>query len=39
MDEVLKNARNINVFNIGNKWIDIGHIDDFKRAFNEIKNW
>ena len=39
MDEVLKNAKNINVFNIGNKWIDIGHIDDFKRAFNEIKNW
>ena len=39
MDEILSNAKKINVFNIGNKWIDIGHIEDFKRAFNEIKNW
>ena len=33
MDEILSNAKKINVFNIGNKWIDIGHIEDFKRAF------
>ena len=39
MDEVLRKAKKINIFDIGNKWIDIGHIDDFKRAFHEIKNW
>ena len=39
MDKVLKNTKKINVYEIGNKWIDIGHINDFKKAFNEIKNW
>lgn len=39
MDKVLMDAKKINVFEIGNKWIDIGHINDFKKAFTEIKNW
>ena len=39
MDKVLKNSNKINLFDIGKKWIDIGHISDFKRAFNEIREW
>ena len=39
MDELFNSTKNINVFDIGNKWIDIGHISDFKRAYNEIKKW
>ena len=39
MDEVFNSSKKINVFDIGDKWIDIGHINDFKKAYNEIKNW
>ena len=39
MDEVIHTVKKIDVFDIGDKWIDIGHINDFKRAYNEIKNW
>ena len=39
MDELFNSTKNINVFDIGNKWIDIGHISDFKKAYNEIKKW
>jgi len=39
MDKVLKYSNKINLFDIGKKWIDIGHISDFKRAFNEIRDW
>ena len=39
MDKVLNDVKKINVYKIGNKWIDIGHIHDFKKAFTEIKNW
>ena len=39
MDEVFNSSKKINVFDIGDKWIDIGHISDFKKAYNEIKNW
>lgn len=39
MDKILNDAKKINVYEIGNKWIDIGHINDFKKAFTEIKNW
>ena len=39
MDEVIDSVRKMNIFDIGDKWIDIGHINDFKRAYNEIKNW
>ena len=37
MNELFENRKNINIFDIGNKWIDIGHVNDFKRAYNEIK--
>ena len=39
MNELFENRKNINIFDIGNKWIDIGHVNDFKRAYNEIKKW
>lgn len=39
MDKVLDDTKKINVYEIGSKWIDIGHINDFKKAFTEIKNW
>jgi NDP-sugar pyrophosphorylase family protein len=39
MDKVLKYTKKINVYEIGDKWIDIGHINDFKKAYNEIKKW
>ena len=39
MDKVLKYTKKINVYEIGDKWIDIGHINDFKKAYDEIKNW
>ena len=29
----------LGTFNIGNKWIDIGNIYDFKKASREIKFW
>ena len=37
--KISNDAKKINVYEIGNKWIDIGHINDFKKAFTEIKNW
>lgn len=39
MNQLFENEKKINIFDIGNKWIDIGHINDFKRAYNEIKKW
>lgn len=39
MNQIFENVKDIGVFDIGNKWIDIGHINDFKRAYNEIKKW
>lgn len=39
MNELFESTDNINTFDIGNKWIDIGHINDFKKAYNEIKKW
>ena len=29
----------LGIFDIGNKWIDIGNIYDFKKAYREIKFW
>ena len=29
----------LGVFDIGNKWIDIGNIYDYKKASREIKFW
>ena len=39
MNQLFENKKKINIFDIGHKWIDIGHINDFKRAYNEIKKW
>ena len=39
MNQLFENKKKINIFDIGQKWIDIGHINDFKRAYNEIKKW
>ena len=39
MDEVFNSSKKINTFDIGDKWIDIGHINDFKKAYSEIKTW
>ena len=39
MNQLFENKNKLNVFDIGSKWIDIGHVNDFKRAYNEIKKW
>ena len=39
MNQIFESIKDIGVFDIGNRWIDIGHINDFKRAYNEIKKW
>lgn len=39
MTDLISYSKKIGVFDIGDKWIDIGHINDFKKAHNEIKNW
>jgi len=39
MTDLISYSKKVGVFDIGNKWIDIGHINDFKKAQNEIKNW
>ena len=39
MDKILNFSKKTKIFNIGNKWIDIGEVGDFKRAYEEIKNW
>jgi len=31
--------KNLGIFDIGKKWIDIGNIYDFKKASREIQNW
>lgn len=41
MPDLLNFVRNkkLGTFNIGNKWIDIGNIYDYKKASREIKFW
>ena len=29
----------LGIYKIGNKWIDIGNIYDYKKAYREIKFW
>lgn len=37
INEVKKNK--LGIFNVGNKWIDIGNIYDYKKASREIRLW
>lgn len=39
MTDVINKAKKIGIYNIGKKWIDIGHINDFKKAYKQIKQW
>ena len=39
MDEILNSGGKLGVFEIGNEWIDIGHISDYKKAYKEISKW
>ena len=32
-------SKQVSLFNIGKKWIDIGSIMDFKKSYEEIKYW
>ena len=37
VNSVKKNK--LGIFDIGDKWIDIGNIYDFKKASREIQSW
>ena len=39
MTDLIDKSNNVSVYNIGKKWIDIGHIEDFKKANDQIKEW
>ena len=39
MTDMIKKSKNFGTFYIGNKWIDIGHINDFKKAYQKITKW
>lgn len=39
MTDVINKAKKIGIYNVGKKWIDIGHINDFKKAYQKIKQW
>jgi len=39
MTDLIDNASRLGTFDIGDKWIDIGHIRDFKMANSRIKEW
>ena len=38
MTDLIDNVSRLGIFDIGDKWIDIGHIKDFKMANSKIKN-
>ncbi len=39
MSELLNQKRSIYTFDIGDRWIDIGKIEDYKKVENIIKTW
>lgn len=39
MTDIIDKSKNIGTYNIGSKWIDIGHVGDFKKAYQEIIKW
>ena len=39
MTDLIDKSNNVSVYNIGKKWIDIGQIEDFKKANDQIKEW
>lgn len=39
MTDLIDNVSRLGIFDIGDKWIDIGHIKDFKMANSKIKKW
>ena len=39
MTDLLDKSDKIGIYDIGNKWVDIGHIEDFKKANVRIKKW
>lgn len=39
MTDIIGKTKNIGLYYAGNKWIDIGHVNDFKRAYQQIKQW
>jgi len=39
LDELLNQNKSIYTFDIGERWIDIGKIEDYKKAENTIKTW
>ena len=39
MTDLLDKSDKVGIYDIGNKWVDIGHIEDFKKANVRIKKW
>ena len=39
MTDLIDDSKKIGIYDIGEKWIDIGHIDDFKKANVQLKKW
>lgn len=39
MTDLIDKSNKIGIYDIGKKWIDIGHIEDFKKANVLIKKW
>ena len=37
--KVVKNDGTVITFNIGEKWLDIGNLDDYEKANILIKSW
>lgn len=39
MTDLITETKNFSTYNIGNKWIDIGQVNDFKKAYKKIIQW